>query len=883
MDFIRVNDLLVNVLLHAGSRWPPKSSKPTAQPINISIAIPHDISSAAQTDDLSQSINYSTLASTLRIRLSPDSKQEPAFVSLEEILLRSFDLLLGDESNLPGARVKIVQIKPPLHCKALAIEGGATRGTSSSWNLINLQHRIEDLECQTIIGVNAAERLERQLVRMNISIAAHPPFTSRHTLDFRALTRRLYKNVEETAYLTLEALTSFIALETLRHLSVNAPTGYDPTVTVRAAKPYALVFADSSEVEVIRRIRDYPNQLSVPDKQFIDQPTAPKVHTAAITLGSNIGDSFQNIELALRLLEVPLQVISDRSIIPENAFLSVVDTSFLYESTPMYVMDQPPFINCACMIETNITSLSLLTLVKKIEEMVGRQPSYRNGPRAIDLDIALYDQSVIDTRAINERQTLDNLKGHLIVPHPRMVEREFVLRPLFDMIPEYVHPSLHKTIDILLKELLFVTNDPPMERVIPFPKYPLPLPKNSSTSTSDFHPSVVLPGVDPVAQTLTHWKYPSSIGAKTRTTREQKPKRTRLMATLNVTPDSFSDGSERNTIPSALAYVRDAIEKSTMDIVDVGGYSTRPGAAFVSIEEEVRRVIPVLRAIRNLAEDVRGKDKDQDQELEMRIRKILISVDTFRPDVAEEAILAGANCINDVYAFTGPDSYPYLSSASPQLQSQALASSSSVPFTNISSGTTTDPRAAAAYMQGMKRIARKFAVPVIVMHSRGEAGANKDYSLYDYARSNSGSGAAAIEGVRVELGQKVDEIVKGKGGVRRWFVLVDPGIGFSKTVEDNLELLRYGAEVTEDMVIGFGSNRRRNPLAGYPQLVGTSRKSFLGAILQKDRGKMTEGKDRVWATAAAIGCAVQQGALVVRVHDTDEMRDVVAVADALWS
>lgn len=83
-------------------------------------------------------------------------------------------------------------------------------------------------------------------------------------------------------------------------------------------------------------------------------------------------------------------------------------------------------------IETNILPMCLLQLVKKIEETVGRQPSFRNGPRVIDLDIVLYDQLSIDTRPVDERYTLDNLKGHLVVPHPRMTEREFVLRPLFE-------------------------------------------------------------------------------------------------------------------------------------------------------------------------------------------------------------------------------------------------------------------------------------------------------------------------------------------------------------------------------------------------------------------------------------------------------------------
>lgn len=192
-DLIRVNDLLISVLLHSGSRWPCKGSKPTAQPILVSLAIPHDITTTAISDDLSKSINYSTLASTLRTFLS-----QPAFESLEQILSRSFDLLLLPESSsaprLSGARIKVVQLKPPLHCKALTVEGEAICGTGASWNLTKIRHHIENLECETIIGVNPAERLERQLVRINIYIdTPDATWASKHWLDFRALTRRLYE------------------------------------------------------------------------------------------------------------------------------------------------------------------------------------------------------------------------------------------------------------------------------------------------------------------------------------------------------------------------------------------------------------------------------------------------------------------------------------------------------------------------------------------------------------------------------------------------------------------------------------------------------------------------------------------------------------------
>lgn len=235
------------------------------------------------------------------------------------------------------------------------------------------------------------------------------------------------------------------------------------------------------------------------------------------------------------------------------------------------------------------------------------------------------------------------------------------------------------------------------------------------------------------------------------------------MATLNVTPDSFSDGSDHITISDALSYTKRSIS-SGADIIDIGGYSTRPSAAFVSVEEEIRRVSPVVQAIRLDAQN-NGTSN------------IPISVDTFRPEVAEAALKAGANCINDVHAFTGP---------------------------NYSSTLWKEDEEALANMDKMKQIARRYATPVVLMHSRGEAGQNKDYSAYSYAEARGTS--AVVEGVRVELGEKVERIIKGRGSIRRWLVVADPGIGFSKKVEGNLELLKSGAKVVEDTEIGQGTH-----------------------------------------------------------------------------
>lgn len=384
------------------------------------------------------------------------------------------------------------------------------------------------------------------------------------------------------------------------------------------------------------------------------------------------------------------------------------------------------------------------------------------------------------------------------------------------MVPDYIVPSLHRPVKVLLDHLMNSqgTDAPVMHKVVPFPKYPF----IASPPTSPIFP-MHLPLVPPTA---TYWKYSVDGG--------RFPK-THIMATLNATPDSFSDGSVNNTLPMALKYASASVTNGA-DIVDVGGYSTRPHAEYVSPADETSRVVPVIQSIRNSG----GHEST-----------ILVSIDTFRADVAKAAVLAGANCINDVHGFTGPE-YPLT-------------------------------RSSAENFLKMRNVARELAVPVILMHSRGEASANKNYSLYDYA----GKPSAVVEGVRVELGAKVDAVVKGKGGVRRWFVILDPGVGFSKTLEGNLEVLRNASYITSSAP-RFGT---RNPLAGFPQLIGVSRKSFLGTILEAPdgnyEGRLTGPKERGWATAAAVACAVQQKALVVRVHDVIEMGDVARVSSALWS
>lgn len=263
--------------------------------------------------------------------------------------------------------------------------------------------------------------------------------------------------------------------------------------------------------------------------------------------------------------------------------------------------------------------------------------------------------------------------------------------------------------------------------------------------------------------------------------------RTLVMGVLNVTPDSFSDGGLYLDTEAAVARAFE-IERAGADILDIGGESTRPDSEGISSEEELRRVLPVLRKLRGLL-------------------KIPISVDTSKAEVAEAAAGAGAEILNDVTALRH------------------------------------DLRIA--------EVARRSKLPLVLMHMRGEP---RTMQKLPFARDVMRD---VTSGLRHAVG------IARRAGVSKAQIILDPGIGFGKSYAQNFELL---ARLRELVRLGF------------PLLVGTSRKSFIGRTLDG----ATEA-NRVWGTAATVAASVLGGAHIVRVHDVAEMVQVVRVADAVAS
>jgi dihydropteroate synthase len=273
---------------------------------------------------------------------------------------------------------------------------------------------------------------------------------------------------------------------------------------------------------------------------------------------------------------------------------------------------------------------------------------------------------------------------------------------------------------------------------------------------------------------------------KIRNTQFDWGSRTYIMGILNVTPDSFSDGGDFSAFQAAIAQSRRMIAAGA-DILDIGGQSTRPGAETISVEEELKRTIAIIKALR--------------QEFE-----VPISIDTTRSRIAEAAIEAGADWVNDI------------------------------------SGATFDPH--------MLTTVARLQVPLILMHIKGTPQTMQQ--LTDY------------QDLIGEITQFFVERITAaeQAGISRSQITIDPGIGFAKTAAQNIQLLQQLSQ--------FQS-------LNLPILVGVSRKSFIGKILDQ-----SDPKARIWGTAAACVAAIAGGADILRVHDVKEMGEVSRVADAIW-
>lgn len=251
-----------------------------------------------------------------------------------------------------------------------------------------------------------------------------------------------------------------------------------------------------------------------------------------------------------------------------------------------------------------------------------------------------------------------------------------------------------------------------------------------------------------------------------------------VMGILNVTPDSFSDGGRFDAVDSALEHAKRMVADGAK-IIDIGGESTRPGHTAVTAKEEMARILPVIRAIR--------KELD-----------VLISVDTFKSEVARAAVEAGAHIINDIWGAT--------------------------------------------YDSEIAKVAAEYKVPIILMHNRQDENYGEDFW---------GS-------VKSDLERSIE--IARQAGVDDRFIWLDPGIGFAKTHEQNIEMMKNLSNLVD---------------MGYPVLLATSRKRMIGNVLNLPVDERMEG------TAATCCYGVDKGCHMVRVHDVLPIARMMKMLDAL--
>ncbi len=262
-----------------------------------------------------------------------------------------------------------------------------------------------------------------------------------------------------------------------------------------------------------------------------------------------------------------------------------------------------------------------------------------------------------------------------------------------------------------------------------------------------------------------------------------------IMGILNITPDSFYDGGAFYNNPEKAAETALQMHQDGAAIIDIGGESTRPGSSPLSADEEMSRVIPVIKAIRK------------------RSDKPLISIDTYKPQTAAEAAAAGADMINDIYAgrFDG----------------------------------------------SMFRVAAETGAAYVMMHMLKTPSDMQNNPQY--------SANGAVNDIIQFLSERRDAALS--AGIKKENIILDPGIGFGKTYDDNIEIMKRLSELVS---------------LGHPVLAGVSRKSVIGAILDG-----APPDKRVFGTAAAVAAAVCAGVSIIRVHDVKEMSEVARTAAVL--
>lgn len=800
MDHIHINNLAIQTIC-----GPDLWHRLAPQHCKISLTIDTDFSKCSSTDDLKHSLNYAVLCRDITSHVN--SKNDWKHI---HSLSSSIYQHLQNKYQESIDSMEIIVKNEDYHLRTKHIE-----------SIIKDPHhailQIYNLEVFAVIGIFIFERLQRQKVSLDISIQTKKS-ESQQYIVIGPIIDSVITYVEQSDFKTVEALIESVSKIVEQSIEFNGKACDLLDISVKVTKLSAITdtegvgvscIRDTTQLQKMKTIKLPTTNENQQAKQLYNNIKAgsqPDIRTsindkwakAYLAFGSNIGDRMDYILQALTLLR-------------SEPHVQVLNISSVFESEPMYFKDQSPFLNGCIEINTTLNPSDLLKLCKRIEYLdLKRTKDFENGPRSIDLDIILYFDANGDAIQVN--------KPDLIVPHPRMLERTFVLEPLCELIsPLVTHPlSAEPIVDHLQQIYDEQRPEDILWKVIP-------LHKIAGSNKERF------------LKYKTVSQYDDLTGTSQRVTISP----TTMMAIMNTTPDSFSDGSLDNTDVDILLQRVDAICKDVLRhydnvIIDIGGCSTRPNSIQPTTEEELKRTIFLIKAIRTCTK--------------IPQEKVILSIDTYRGEVAKQAIEAGVDIINDISGGSFDESL-------------------------------------------FKIVAQYPKIAYVLSHIRGDIASmtkcanydlNSQYnpadSCIDYLNNKSCDSASKKYNlpriIGSELSARYKKAIDAK--ILRSQLILDPGIGFAKNLKENLIVIKH-LPLLKNYSLYDNSDQSYVNFRNIPFLLGPSRKKFIGTITKED---IPEKRD--FATGSVVTSSIGFGADIVRVHNVKDCVKSAVTADALY-
>ncbi|CAI4035868.1 hypothetical protein SMKI_14G0770 [Saccharomyces mikatae IFO 1815] len=799
-DYVHIKKLEMNTVLGPDS-W----NQLMPQKCLLSLDMGTDFSKSAATDDLKYSLNYAVISRDLTKFVS----RKKNWGSVSNLAKSVSQFVMDEYSGVEYLNLEVQADTTHIRSDRISciIQKERKNPKLQEYDVV----RISNLKMLTLIGVFTFERLKKQYVTLDIKLPW--PKKAMSAPPVQGIIDEVVRFVEASKFKTVEALvesvSTIIAHDeyfqrfpdlplVIKVLKLNAITATEGVGVSCIREPREVEMANITQISSIDESSNIKFQLPLLQTTSVEGKDTWK--KAFLAFGSNIGNRFEHIQTALKLLS-------------REKTVRLLNISSIFESEPMYFKDQTPFMNGCIELETLLTPKELLKLCKKIEyEELQRVKHFDNGPRTIDLDIIMYLNSAGEDVLVNEPD--------LNIPHPRMLERAFVLEPLCELMsPCHLHPVTAEPLVDHLEQLYQKQHDEDVLWKL------IPLPYCGGTE-----------------RRFLKFKTVTNIDEFTGETKRITISPTYIMGIFNATPDSFSDGGEHFTdiegqLKDIIKMCKDALHLHESVIIDVGGCSTRPNSIQVSEAEEIQRSIPLIKAIR--------ESSDLPQE------RLILSIDTYRSKVAKEAIIAGVDIINDI--------------------SGGLFDS------NMFSVVAENPE-----------------VCYILSHTRGDISTMNQLTHYeDFALNDSilkefinntdiqqldklKEGTMLIRNIGQEIGERYIKAIQ--NGVKRWQVIIDPGLGFAKDWKQNLQIIRHIPILKN---YSFIKNSKDSQvyinLRNIPVLLGPSRKKFIGHIT-----KDVDAKNRDFSTGAVVTSCIGFGTDLVRVHDVKNCSKSIKLADTIY-